>query len=157
MNAKAIFLILLLLSVGVLFLVAGFSKILRIQSFVFEVHSFQILPPVLVVPFAFAIVAAETIFGTALMVGLFTRIDAAVMSTLTAAFIVAIGINLIRGNIVAFGFFGIFVSDLISSNILLRNLVLLGALLTRAFQRIHPFSLDLILAKRCEIGPADDD
>ncbi len=139
-----------------LFVVAGFSKIIRIQTIVFEVHSFQILPVFVVVPIAFAIVAAETIFGTALMVGLFTRIDAAVISTLTAAFIVAIGINLIRGNIVACGCFGTFGSDLISSNILLRNLVLLGALLTLAFQRIHPFSLDVILAKRSEMRPATD-
>ena len=156
MNAKAIFLILLRLSVGVLFVVAGFSKILRIQTFVFEVHSFQILPPVLVVPFAFAIVAAETIFGTALMVGLFTRIDAAVMSALTDTFILAIGINLIRGNIVACGCFGIFGSDLISVNMLLRNLVILSGSLTLALQRIHPVSLDVILSKRSEMGPADD-
>lgn len=150
MDAKSASLILLRLALGALFASAGFSKLLHIEKFAFDVQSYQLLPSFLVGPFTLSLATLEATLGLALLLGLFTRTAALIVSALTTIFIFAICINLIRGNIVDCGCYGILGSDRISTTVLLRNLIIFFATLTLALVRFHPASLDVLLRRRSE-------
>ena len=85
------------LFLGVLFIYASVDKILHPAAFAKIIYNFHILPGFLINILAIVLPWLEFMVGTCLILGI--RLDAAALlaSSLLGVFIVALGINLIRG------------------------------------------------------------
>jgi uncharacterized membrane protein YphA (DoxX/SURF4 family) len=85
------------LIVGGIYIYASVDKIIHPDAFAKIVNNYHILPGVLVNIFALILPWLELVCGVALIAG--TRVLGAsiILSGLTAVFIVAVGINVIRG------------------------------------------------------------
>lgn len=93
------------LFLGGIFLYAGLGKIVFHLNFIKNVRNYRLLPEVLVEVFSYVLPWLEVIFGILLILGIFKRISAVVISTLLLVFIGAILIDLLRGIDVSCGCF----------------------------------------------------
>lgn len=82
---------------GGVFIFAGLTKILNHAGFINAVESFKLLPTVLVEVIAMVLPWIEFIAGICLVMKIYRRISAAILSLLLVIFIGAILINLVRG------------------------------------------------------------
>ena len=98
--------LLLRIGVGVLFVVAGFSKAGHADQFAAQIAGFRILPGAVVAPMARVLPYLEMLLGLYLILGLFTRTAAWVAVVLLAAFDGAIASAVVRGMTVSCGCFG---------------------------------------------------
>jgi putative oxidoreductase len=85
------------LLLGGVFIYASLGKVLDQQGFISAIHSYRILPDLMVRPISYILPFVELIFGILLTVGVMTRLSATVLSVLLAIFIIAICSALIRG------------------------------------------------------------
>jgi uncharacterized membrane protein YphA (DoxX/SURF4 family) len=125
---------------------AGWPKLMDTEGTVRSVRAFQLLPEVLVRPFAYGLPALELVLGVLLLVGLGTRLAAALTAGLMVMFLFGIAAAWARGLSIDCGCFGGggAVADPVPGYIrdILRDtgfLALAGFLLWRPFSR---FSLD---------------
>lgn len=88
------------------FVVAGFGKIADPPGFAHEIHNYKLLPGFAINAVAILLPWVEVVAGLALFLGLARRSAARLMGVLLLVFVVAIGINLVRGHPVDCGCFG---------------------------------------------------
>ncbi|HEX8918125.1 MAG TPA: MauE/DoxX family redox-associated membrane protein [Chloroflexota bacterium] len=86
------------LVVGAIFLLAGIDKVLSPGGFADSVRAFHLLPPALVLPFAFVIPWIELLVAVYLITGYLCRFAAAGTIALLAMFIFALGTALVSGD-----------------------------------------------------------
>jgi uncharacterized membrane protein YphA (DoxX/SURF4 family) len=120
------------LFLGTLFLYAGISKAGDPEEFIRSVRVYNILPDFITPAFAVGILWIEIYCGALLIAGLFTESAALVIDGMLVVFIIAISINIARGNVMECGCFDFFgLKETIGPGILVRDIVFLaqGALL----------------------------
>jgi len=86
------------LALAAVFLIAGGSKLPHPWAFVHTVEGYKMLPDALARPFGLALPWIEVLIGLYLLLGLFTRIVAAVSAAVLVLFLVALGVQIVRGN-----------------------------------------------------------
>jgi uncharacterized membrane protein YphA (DoxX/SURF4 family) len=94
------------LVLGVVFIVAGASKIGHADMFAAQIAGFRILPQAVIAPMALGLPFLEIMLGGYLILGLFTRASAWVAVGLLFAFDAAIASAVVRGMSVSCGCFG---------------------------------------------------
>jgi uncharacterized membrane protein YphA (DoxX/SURF4 family) len=95
------------IALGVFFVVAALPKIADPPSFAHMVYNYRLLPGPLVNLAALAMPWAELMVGIALICGLWRRAAAYLVGALLLLFIVAISVNLARGNAIDCGCFDV--------------------------------------------------
>jgi uncharacterized membrane protein YphA (DoxX/SURF4 family) len=93
-------------SIGGIFVVAGASKVGHSALFAAQIAGFRLLPEAVIAPLALMLPLWEILLGGLLIVGLFTRIAAWVGVVLLALFDLAIASAVVRGMSVSCGCFG---------------------------------------------------
>jgi uncharacterized membrane protein YphA (DoxX/SURF4 family) len=84
--------------VGGIFVLAGITKLLEpIEEFIAIGRSWDIVPDPLLTWYMTLLPWVEVVFGILLLVGLFTRISAAVIALTILSFIIGITVNMMRG------------------------------------------------------------
>ena len=129
------------LLIGILFIVSGLTKLFALDRFIITVYQFKLIPEFIIPYFAFTLPIIEYLLGFSLLLGMFIRQAAQGLQFLVVTFILAIIINLIRGNIVECGCFGNFIVEHISISILLRDFLLLSLSIFISRQNEHIFAL----------------
>lgn len=94
------------LVVGVVFLVAGGSKALGIQTFAAEISAYRLVPALLVQPIAIVLPLFELLIGVYLLIGFWLRWSALAAAVLQAIFIGAMALALARGLTIECGCIG---------------------------------------------------
>lgn len=120
------FLLLLRLVVGGIFLWSSLDKITHPFEFSRAVHAYQILPLPLVNPFSILLAWLELVAGVLLVLGLLPRGAALVTSGMTATFLVAIALVLLRGIEIDCGCFQAEGGGQVDWNLWLRDWLLLA-------------------------------
>jgi len=137
------------LIVGGAFIVASFDKILDPVSFAKVVDSYQLLPPILISPFAITLPWVEFIAGTLLVLGVASQASALLIFAMLVMFIIAVAINLGRGANIDCGCFGAVVrQEPIGWHTIARDLVLLGLSLHALFFDRPSAGLEYLLDRR---------
>jgi len=126
---KSIVIFLIRLFIGSLFFLSGTLKLFEINKFNIIVAKFNIIPINLVPIFSIALILSEIICGLFLIIGIYIKISSYVLILMNISFIIAISINIIRGNIIDCGCFGRLFSEKIGWRLLFRDFILLGLLL----------------------------
>jgi uncharacterized membrane protein YphA (DoxX/SURF4 family) len=85
------------LILGGLFIYASIDKIAYPYAFAKIIHNYQLMPDIFVYFMAVTLPWVEAIAGLFLVLGLFKRTSALLLSSLLVVFAIAISINLIRG------------------------------------------------------------
>jgi uncharacterized membrane protein YphA (DoxX/SURF4 family) len=111
------------LAVGIVFLAAGISKTFSGRAFTRVVRDYAVLPVAMTISVAGTVILFELFVGISLLSGLVPWIALALAIALVVSFIIAVGVNLLRGRKIACGCFGS--SDQISLGTLVRLIVLL--------------------------------
>lgn len=93
-------------AIGLVFVVAGVSKIGHATEFAAQIAGFRLLPQLVIAPMALALPFLEVLLGGYLVVGLFTRASAWTAALLFALFDAAIASAVVRGMTVSCGCFG---------------------------------------------------
>jgi uncharacterized membrane protein YphA (DoxX/SURF4 family) len=133
------------ITLGALFLYSGFFKALDFEAFGRVVAMYGILPEVLIPYAAVFLPALELTVGALLAAGYRVRASALVTMALLAVFSVAIGINVARGKSFDCGCLELSrlgISENVSPYIVVRNIVLILALLLVFRAKKHVLSLD---------------
>lgn len=102
---------------GVIFIYASVGKILYPNSFANSISNYKILPDFLIVPTAIILPYIELAFGIFLILDVWTKISAIVLSLLLLIFIAAISSTIIRGLNIDCGCFAKFIQETESHNI----------------------------------------
>ena len=92
---------------GLLFVAAGLPKVVDPPSFAHMIYNYRIVPASLVNLMALVMPWIELLSGMALILGLWRRSATALIAILLLVFIVAISINLARGNVIDCGCFDV--------------------------------------------------
>lgn len=95
------------IALGVFFVAAALPKIADPPSFAHMVYNYRLLPGPLVNLTALAMPWAELMLGIALVCGIWRRTAASLVGALLLLFIVAISVNLLRGNAIDCGCFDV--------------------------------------------------
>ncbi|MBK9373876.1 MAG: DoxX family membrane protein [Holophagales bacterium] len=95
------------IALGIFFVVAALPKIADPPSFAHMVYNYRLLPGPLVNLAALTMPWAELLMGIALICGIWRRTAACLVGALLAVFILAISINLLRGNAIDCGCFDV--------------------------------------------------
>ena len=95
------------IALGVFFIVAALPKIADPPSFAHMIYNYRLVPGPLVNPAALTMPWAELLLGVALVCGIWRRTAASLVGALLAVFIVAIALNLLRGNAIDCGCFDV--------------------------------------------------
>ncbi len=105
-GAVAIVVLVLRVVLGVIFIVAGASKIGHAIEFAQQIAAFGLVPRALVAPMALGLPFLEVLLGGYLVLGLFTRTAAWIATVLLAVFDLAIASAVMRGLHLSCGCFG---------------------------------------------------
>jgi uncharacterized membrane protein YphA (DoxX/SURF4 family) len=116
--------LLIRLTAGGIWLVAGAAKIADLQHFHAQVGQYHLLPHVLEAPFAYTLPFVEVLVGVYLLVGLLTRVAAGVGCVLMLAFLVAQGQAWARGLSLDCGCFGSLAHETVGLGTILRDVAL---------------------------------
>ncbi|MCL4809152.1 MAG: DoxX family membrane protein [Thermoanaerobaculia bacterium] len=95
------------IALGVFFIVAALPKIADPPSFAHMIYNYRLVPGPLVNLVALALPWAELLMGMALICGIWRRTAALLVGVLLLVFIVAISVNLLRGNAIDCGCFDV--------------------------------------------------
>lgn len=95
------------IALGVFFIVAALPKITDPPGFAHMIYNYRLLPGPLVNLAALTMPWAELLMGVALICGIWRRTAATLVGVLLAIFIVAISVNLLRGNAIDCGCFDV--------------------------------------------------
>lgn len=93
------------IALGVIFIVAALPKFVDPPSFAHMIYNYRILPGALINLSALVMPWVELICGVALVLGIWKRSSSAIVAAMLVVFIIAIGINLGRGNPIDCGCF----------------------------------------------------
>ena len=145
---------------GGVFLTAGLDKVQSAGAFADAVRAFHLLPPGLVLPFAFIIPWLELLVAGYLLVGFLSRLAASGAILLLLGFVVALGSSLLSGDTNhACGCFGggadanpvlVFLSGgpTITWWDLTRDILLIALAILVLVRGAGPFSVDALVARR---------
>jgi putative oxidoreductase len=95
------------LALGVIFVVAAVPKIVDPPSFAHMIYNYRLVPAQLINILALAMPWVELIAGLALILGVWRRAALLLIAAMLVIFIVAVGINLARGNAIDCGCFNV--------------------------------------------------
>ncbi len=95
------------IALGLLFIVAAIPKLLDPPSFAHMIYNYRILPGGLVNLLALVLPWLELLCGVALVLGIWSRTAAGLVSLLLLVFIAALTFNLLRGNAIECGCFDV--------------------------------------------------
>ena len=95
------------IALGVFFVVAALPKVADPPAFAHMIYNYRILPGPLVNAAALVMPWAELLMGIALICGIWRRTAALLVGALLLVFIVAISVNLFRGNAIDCGCFDV--------------------------------------------------
>jgi putative oxidoreductase len=94
-------------SLGILFVVASFHKIINPAQFAKIIYGYQLVPNIAINLIAIILPFLELFSGAALIVGIYPRSAITIINAMMLSFIVAISINLLRGHVFDCGCFSI--------------------------------------------------
>jgi putative oxidoreductase len=80
------------------FVVAGFSKIVDPPGFAHQLHNYQLVPGIAINAMALVLPWIEIVCGLALFFGIARRSSTRILGVLLVVFVIALGINLLRGH-----------------------------------------------------------
>ena len=95
------------IALGLFFVVAALPKLVDPPSFAHMVYNYRLVPGALVNLMALAMPWLELLTGLALILGIWTRASAGLVGALLLVFILAISVNLVRGNAIDCGCFDV--------------------------------------------------
>ena len=95
------------IALGLLFIIASIPKIVDPPSFAHMIYNYKILPWSLINPMALFMPWLELLCGLALVLGIWKGTARTIIAGMLLVFIVAISINLIRGNPIDCGCFNV--------------------------------------------------
>ena len=122
------------ITLGLFFIFTGAVKLIDLTSFRDSIHLFNILPDHYLNLAAILIPSIELICGLALTLNIFKKATVSILISLMTVFIVAIAINLNRGESFECGCFGVFqLFGIISWSSILLNAGIVGLLVTQLF------------------------
>lgn len=110
------------------FIVSGLTKLIDIKGFEIAVSRFEILPSFFISYFSILLPVVELFLGLCLLFGLYINLVLKSLFILTCFFILVIITTLIRGITVNCGCFGGLFNDIVGTEVLIRNIFLLGLL-----------------------------
>ena len=93
------------IALGVFFVAAALPKVVDPPAFAHMVYNYRLVPGALVNLMALVLPWFELLAGIALILGIWTRTSAALVGALLGVFVVAISVNLARGNAIDCGCF----------------------------------------------------
>ncbi len=109
-----------------IFIVASLGKIMDPESFARDVYSYVLLPPFIVPLFARVVPWIEAIAGLCLILDIYPRSSALIITALLVSFIGAIGIDIYRGIEIECGCFDfLFPQEKIGLNTIIRDAVMI--------------------------------
>jgi putative oxidoreductase len=124
----SLFLILLKMSLGFVFVVASLGKIIDPAAFAADVYSYAILPSFIVPAFAALVPWIEFVAGALLMLDIAPKSNALIINLLLLSFIGAIALDLARGVEISCGCFDfLFPQEEIGLSTIVRDLIMLAA------------------------------
>ena len=143
-----VFILVLRLLIGVLFVYSSADKVLDPERFAIAVRAYKLLPVSLTNLFALVLAWAELLAGIMLIFGVWTRKAAAALLLLLAMFTVAIATTIIRGLAIDCGCFSNEGGSQTGYLLVLRNLFLMVAsLMIMRFER-GVFGVSRVLSRR---------
>ena len=95
------------IALGVFFVAAALPKVVDPPAFAHMVYNYRLVPGALVNLMALVLPWFELLAGIALILGIWTRTSAALVGALLGVFVVAISVNLARGNAIDCGCFDV--------------------------------------------------
>ncbi len=95
------------IALGVFFVAAALPKVVDPPAFAHMVYNYRLVPGAFVNLMALVMPWFELLAGIALILGIWTRTSAAMIGALLGVFIVAISVNLARGNAIDCGCFDV--------------------------------------------------
>jgi uncharacterized membrane protein YphA (DoxX/SURF4 family) len=95
------------IALGVFFVVAALPKVVDPPAFAHMVYNYRLVPGPFVNLMGLVMPWLELLTGIALILGIWTRTSAAVVGAMLGVFIVAISVNLARGNAIDCGCFDV--------------------------------------------------
>ncbi|HOX25550.1 MAG TPA: MauE/DoxX family redox-associated membrane protein [Candidatus Krumholzibacteria bacterium] len=129
-------------AVGVVFLVASIDKLAHPGAFAQNIANYRLIPLVLLHPFAWLLPVVEAVVGLALIVGWQRRGAALLATIMTAVFIAAIASALARDLDISCGCFHTTGGHAVGRDLLVRDLLLLGAALVAVLGPPDRLALD---------------
>ena len=95
------------IALGIIFVVAALPKIVDPPSFAHMIYNYKLIPWALVKPMALVMPWIELLCGLALILGIWKGTARTIIAALLLTFIIAISINLLRGNAIDCGCFDV--------------------------------------------------
>jgi uncharacterized membrane protein YphA (DoxX/SURF4 family) len=95
------------IALGVIFVVAALPKIVDPPSFAHMIYNYKLIPWALINPMALVMPWIELLCGLALILGIWKGTARTIIAALLLTFIIAISINLLRGNAIDCGCFDV--------------------------------------------------
>lgn len=127
------------------FLVAGASKLLRLEEFADAVRNYGLLPSRIVRPIALTLAPLELAAGLLLAIGFAVRPVSLFLAGLLIAFTAAVAVNLLRGRAIDCGCFSAVVPRQMTWMTVARNLVLLVVAVVVAVAAPPVLGIDALL------------
>lgn len=100
------------IALGVIFVVAAWPKIVDPPSFAHMIYNYRLLPGALINISALIMPWVELFAGLCLILGVWTRPSRWLITAMLIVFMIAIGINLARGNAIDCGCFDVSAANL---------------------------------------------
>ncbi|MCK5147385.1 DoxX family membrane protein [bacterium] len=143
--------LLLRLLIGGSFILSGITKIFQLTEFMDVVARFNILPPVLIIPFTALFPPVELVLGVCLVAGYLTRWSALGISFLLMIMCVAIFPQLLGGpKISDCGCFGGLMDSAVDLNLFIRDCVLFAISFFIFTNKKHFFTSDNYLLEKTQ-------
>ena len=95
------------IALGIIFVAAALPKIVDPPSFAHMIYNYKLIPWALVKPMALVMPWIELLCGLALILGIWKGTARTIIAALLVTFIIAISINLLRGNAIDCGCFDV--------------------------------------------------
>lgn len=129
---------------GALFLASGIGKLLEPrQEFIALVQSFGVLPDALAAIYGTLLPWVELVVAVLLLIGLYTRLAAAVAGLMLLSFIIAISVVFVRdGSLANCGCFGAFAIKESPETLLARDGLFMLLVAQLLYSRVRPLALD---------------
>ncbi len=135
------------IALGALFLYSALPKLQNLEASARNARDYNVLPEALATLFGYALPFGELALGLLLVLGLLTRLAALGGVLLMVSFLIAIGVNLVRGTSPAeCGCFAVEGGEPLAWTDFARDVGLLAALVLPLADRERRFSLDRWIA-----------